>query len=356
MVVGPWNGSSPGNLKTHGHLEPSPTDLLYAIRQGLASTIPLQTALFGAPRIKERVQHFLEGVRPDVILVDMIRLSATLPDDCTVRAILDMEDVLSRRYLNDPTVGLGPGAPWWLRGGASQFSRQLHRIEGRRLICYESLAVSKFGNTSLVSREDASDLRRRAAEGIAKRIVWLPPKVRGNPQALSEGSRTRFILLGNYQVPHTKAAATRFAKAWLHLRDTTPSTPNLVLVGIGSEGVAAKFGVEGLGYVKDVSRVLTDKDILIVPNDTHSGVNIKLIDGLGWGALIMATPSAVRTLGVTPDGCPFCAQSAVPEDVLTSAVELAFSIQRQTSVREALLAVRQLLRRERDGALDELRM
>lgn len=79
-------------------------NLLWALVRGR----PLQEALFQSRENQKNLKSFLKSVSPDVVIVDMIRLApyvSTIDEQSNALKVLDIDDLLSKRYLRQIAKG-----------------------------------------------------------------------------------------------------------------------------------------------------------------------------------------------------------------------------------------------------------
>jgi glycosyltransferase involved in cell wall biosynthesis len=94
---------------------------------------------------------------------------------------------------------------------------------------------------------------------------------------------------------------------WKQLQKNRPRV-SLTLVGRGTDRLRDLSGenVRRLGFVKDLSAVFDETDLLIAPIQSGSGVRVKVIEALSQAVPCLGTPLGVE--GISPQGI-YCVDS-----------------------------------------------
>lgn len=135
--------------------------------------------------------------------------------------------------------------------------------------------------------------------------------------------------------PNRDAAEHLVADVLPRLRRLIPEV-RLVLVGRGSEQIAAGVrGVERSGFAPDLSEALAGFDVFIAPLRLASGTLVKVLTAWAHRVPVVATPPAVRGLGVTsgrealvagsPDELAHHVQEALKEPVRARLIAAGFA-------------------------------
>lgn len=74
---------------------------------------------------------------------------------------------------------------------------------------------------------------------------------------------------------------------------------HLRLYGTVSKAIAPAPHVESIGFVDDIELELKRCSVTVIPVFTGTGMNLKLVEALGWGLPVVATNHAFRGLGET---------------------------------------------------------
>jgi glycosyltransferase involved in cell wall biosynthesis len=171
--------------------------------------------------------------------------------------------------------------------------RTLLRYETRKMERYERRTFDDFGHVVWVSDEDRQAFP--ALNGAASHQVI--------PIAVDTKSRTpirrscpfRVTFLGGIHWPPNAEGVRWFARhAWPHVLRAVPNAV-LTVVGKGSVGTlgtnTTASNVVVTGYLSDteLSQVLVETAVFVVPLLTGAGMRVKILDAWSWGLPIVST-------------------------------------------------------------------
>jgi hypothetical protein len=219
--------------------------------------------------------HVLQQARHvDVALANTARsLRGPLP----VPTVVDHIDALSLSFLRRSTGS----APWAMR--------RLFRLEAERLRRWEHQVASWAAAQLVTTEEDAR---------------WLPPTPppRVVPTSLRAGANLAIVtrerdldvvLTGNMAYPpNADAAAWLAAEIAPEVRRVRPST-RVVVAGRAAAKLRLAPGVEVWSDVPSIRAVLERAKVAVVPLRIGTGTPNKVLEAMGAGAAVVATPQAV---------------------------------------------------------------
>ena len=187
-----------------------------------------------------------------------------------------------------------------------------------------------------------SEQDRRAVVGAT--AVALPNGVdleRFRPSA-SEPEPRRLLFIGSFaHRPNVMAVEFFLGDVWPRLKDTTLH----IIAGARHEQfpVAAKLsqaGVELEGFVTDVRPAYTRATLVIAPLMASAGTNIKVLEAMAMGKVVVSTPAGVNGLDLTP-GQDFVLVNTAEEMAAAIDALLADSLARRRIERAARARVEQ---------------
>jgi hypothetical protein len=171
--------------------------------------------------------------------------------------------------------------------------RRLYVREARLVGRLERSLTTGAAGVWALTEEDACHFEE------AKRVHLLPVPSTFEPPSIPGEKRVDVALIGTWTWD-----TTRTALKWFLDRVVPLLRPGLeiAVAGRGAAWIGDSYpGVRALGFVPDAMRFLTSARVVAVPALADTGVQIKTLDAIASGAHVVATPAAVRGLGVTPD-------------------------------------------------------
>lgn len=267
----------------------------------------LNEALFVDRRVQRRIADLVREHRPDVVVVDSLRMSRIAERlQPSVPTIVDLDDLLSLRYerlgregVQDPVSVLGFAAgfvPRPLRGLVARGAVHLLGWEGRRATERERYLAESMAAVSLVSQHEVDVLRQQ----VAGDIRWLPPAVSVPAHPVVPGDGLVFLGGLDYQ-PNMQALRFYRDEVLPHL-DATDPRYLLHVVGHVPDDARRELTAPGIilhGFVPDLHAALSRR-VLVAPLLSAGGVKLKVLDGLAYGLPVAGTTGAFEGLGL-PD-------------------------------------------------------
>lgn len=278
----------------------------------------LQSLLFANRPAIEQALAELARFRPDVLLVDSVRLLdfviAVRRSFPGLRIVVDMDDLLSRRMAAWLAVGQGIGlgyleesVPGWLRGllGLGWISRTVTAHERNALAREEIELSSRVDAVALISDQEARLLEERLAEHpeiVPPTIATLRPPWRAERDPASLDGRLRFVFVGTDRLLQNRTTIDYLIDLWRTLR---PSRP-LVIYGEQSRRHAGlPAGVELRGWASDLDQVYDGSSILLAPAFVRGGVKTKILEALAYGCPVVANEVAFEGIVANPPQIAF---------------------------------------------------
>ncbi len=281
-------------------------------RPGMAGSIasvaarplsPLQSHLFRSGSAEADLGALAARVRPDVAMLDMIRLAGYGPAlrraAPGLRLVLDMDDLLSRRYaqMNSGTGDIlgafAAGMPGPVRRLAGALPGALLATEGRLVARAEARALREHDAVVLVSPREAEALGSRGGATV----FAVPPAVEpAEPRARDFSRGLRFVFLGD-EAYAPNAEALRLFQVFAAGLARAGRPVSFQSAGRKAEGIATP-DVERLGFVDDLDAFLGPDAVMVAPIVTGTGIKTKLLDALARGVPVVTTPRGAEGLAL----------------------------------------------------------
>lgn len=319
----------PAHVKLAGLL-PTPGAAGAAINLIARPLWPLQCHLFNAGAARRELDAAIERIRPDVVIIDMLRLypfaervRRRFPK---VRLVLDMDDLLSVRYarmLKNTKQGAISGTfekklPGPMRALARALPRLLLQVERPLIARLERKVATLFDAILLVSPTEAAAL---ASVNTGKLVLGFPPIIGQRSKPVRDhaaGLRFVFIGSGNY-APNAEALSVldRVAAVLKQRLPQPPAPYRFEAAGVPNPDLKLP-NIAMLGFVDDLGAFLGGDAVLVAPILTGTGVKTKIVDALEY-----ATPIVTTDIGA--EGLPLAAGEHFirvdGEDELVAALE-----------------------------------
>lgn len=298
----------PAHIRSAGLLKPSgKADIAKSL--AAAPGRPLQCHLFNSAAARRDLLAAVERIRPDVLVVDMLRLfplaEAVRKAHPNIRIVLDMDDMLSVRYarmLAAPKLAHVAGTferklPAPLRVLARSAPRTLVKVERPRMAKLERDAYRAADAILMVSPTEAAKLN---AENGGAKALGFPPLIDQRPSLPHRHDASlRFVFIGNANYAPNAEALLLLDRAAARLKGQGGVPHTFEIAGVSNPGLSLP-NLQLKGFVPDLSAFLSGDAVLVAPILTGTGVKTKIVD-----ALEHATP--IVTTDVGAEGLPLVA-------------------------------------------------
>jgi glycosyltransferase involved in cell wall biosynthesis len=265
-----------------------------------------------APAALPEIERTLRSFRPDVVVLGHTQLYALAERIRAAGAalVVDMHNVESDLYrqLVSPRV---PLKYLWRRAlglgvrGIQAVERELARQAQQVWLCS---AKDRERLETVIGGATAS--LRVVPNGLpAERL-----RAQRARQAPSTDRRPRLLFLGHLAYPPNVQAAYFLCRSLAPRLARLPERPELVLAGRQPtrklRRMAEKAGATLIADPREVDPLLREADIMLVPLGNGGGTRIKVLEALGAGLPVVATPRAVEGLELADGREVFLARSA----------------------------------------------
>lgn len=278
--------------------------------------LPLQCLLYTPRSQRADLVRAINEARPDVIYVDGIRaapfLSAIREAAPSARLVLDMDDLMSRRWSLWQRAGIGlsfgfiePYIPAWARRAAAfdTLARRLTRFEIRALRNLELDVGASADVVVFTSVHEAAlyaRMLRRAKHRLPKSVAIGPPLSAARPVAWDGGGGVRFTFVGTDRLPQNRLTIEYLVNLWERARPRA----ELVLVGRLSREYPSVPNVTYAGFVEGLEKVYTPGTVLLAPSFVRGGVKTKVAEAFAHGCPVVGNASTFEGICLPP-GYPF---------------------------------------------------
>ncbi|MCM5555944.1 glycosyltransferase family 4 protein [Pleomorphomonas sp. NRK KF1] len=320
---------------------PSPLQVLVNLISRRSAA--LQEALFYSPQNGRECSDIVKAVKPDILICDMVRTASyafRVRDDTSGQCPLigcDMDDLLSRRYKQLQTsatkvdfFGTYDRSIFWsfIEPMLALARNLVLRQEARRMARRELMVGRSFDFVYLVSKHEANLLEYNCPQG---RIIHFPPAIElnhisrrtreDNTDPASTPPYLRVGFIGDMRTSVNQNAALFI----LDKLSPVMASRNISLIFAGR---APKFLVERfksanvnyMGFVTKVDDFYGSIDLLLAPYQSGTGIKIKIIEAMAYGAVVLTNSIGVEGLDARA-GCEFLIAETV--DAYLDALDLA---------------------------------
>ena len=212
--------------------------------------------------------------RFDAVLVEYVFMSRALeafPDP--VLRLIDTHDAFADRFRTFLDSGREPD---WFSTSRDEEARGLRRAHA--VLAIQDGERQVFEQASGVPTVTVGHL-------VDERCLY------SEAAASADGARLLFVGSGN---PVNVASVQHFiAKVLPRIRDRQP-TARVVLAGRICQAVRPGPGLELMGELDDLAAAYRSATLVVAPMQFGTGLNIKVIEALGHGMPLVATPNAVK--------------------------------------------------------------
>ena len=276
---------------------------IFQIAGDVLSGFPLQLALYNNRKVREKFKEIVQERQVDLIITDMLRTSLIALYTGTRSRILDMDDLLSRRYRRRTKTPGGtkffgklPGfIPRPLIRIFQLLGRWIINLEAQRMEKYEARLARYFNYTILVSQIEAELLNSRSGQStvlcIPNYIDFENQVARYNPK---DNHSPELLFFGNLSTPHNVDGALYLGKTVFPLiRQKYPAAKLLIVGRDVSPRVVPLSEMEGIEIhpdVPDIAEYIKRASVCLCPLRFGSGIKTKILESLYLGTPVVTTP------------------------------------------------------------------
>lgn len=261
----------------------------------------LQLALYNDKAEIARIVDAAVAYRPDLVIIDTVRLIKVaeavrhhLPE---VRLVIDMDDLMSRRYdeLANKAAPLNLGfvdrfVPKVLVRAAGGLAKSIHREEADGLRAAEMRALKIADTIVLVSPAEAQQLRAfEQAHMLADKQTdiraILPPNAIAGEMVPPPTPPIHFIFIGSDRL-HQNAMTIDYLVDFWRRREPKYS---LRIFGRMTRRHLTPPNVHFMGFARNLSTVYADNGVLLCPAFLAGGIKTKILEAFSFGVPVVGT-------------------------------------------------------------------
>gem|GEM_PF-190515 len=279
---------------------------LFRAFAALASRRPLQVAMFDSPIAKRRLRSHVQGAKG--VLAMLVR-TAPLALLGQGKRVLDLTDSIGLHYQEAAT-----------RTNSILWSL-IYRIEGPRLLAYETAMTRIFDHTTLVNAKETEFFK------FPERVHWITNGV--NPALLKRPlshnpTKDRVCFLGKMDYRPNIDACLWFIRNVLPI---LPSDIGFMIIGMNPGPEFTRLAAESngrivvTGFLDDPFTEMTESLAVIAPMQTGGGVQNKMLEALALGCLVLSSRKAASAIGSESDS-PCLLVMEEPEEYVAAILEV----------------------------------
>ena len=284
----------------------------------LAHQKPMQEAMFSNPRALELIEELIDALRPDVLLVDTVRMAqyAEPATERVRRRVMHLDDLYSLRYRRildllrrqpglhlDAVGSFARFLPPTLARMARAGQKELLMLESALLRRREIWAANVFDRALLLNDEETRMLARSSG---SDRVETIRPLIKRPPRrARRYVGEPAFLFLGSFTLPANVHSLSAFLDALPAVFKRIPGAKVLVVGKNAHNGIRARASCYGdrvrfLDYIEDISDVMSSAAAMVAPISFGTGIKMKVLDALAYGLPLVSTSAGIDGTGVTP--------------------------------------------------------
>jgi glycosyltransferase involved in cell wall biosynthesis len=267
-----------------------------ALLKGLVANEPNVIARDDDAAMRNLVSGLLARGRFDVVHADQVSMAQYGLLGRGPRRVLDLHNAL---YLVVERLAAHEPNP---------LKRALARREARALAQYEAGLCRRFDQVVFVSGEDRQAIERQIANGrlatnghgFSTIPICVDPRDR--PQVELVARPHRVLALGAmFWQPNAEGALWFARSVWPLIRASCPEACFTVVGKNPPPALRAldgRDGIEVLGYVDELDRLLTETAVFVVPLRAGGGMRVKILEAWCWALPIVSTTIGAEGLAV----------------------------------------------------------
>ncbi len=264
------------------HVPQNRLKALGRVATGVFGRTPFQTLAYADGAYRREALSLVRRFDIEVAHVQLVRLAPVL-ESAPLPRFMDFVDSLSVNMSQLAERSRGP--------------KQLAaRIESRRLKNYERAMVREYDAGGITSARD------RTAFGDPKNMFVVPqgaPLHDGTPEEMKRPP-SRIIFTGRMSYFPNEDAVLWFAKRAFPLVKAAIADAEFVVAGAdpGPTILALNSipGVKVLGFVESIADELLNSTVAIVPMQSGTGMQTKIVEAMAVGTPIVITPQGLGSL------------------------------------------------------------
>lgn len=250
----------------------------------IISDKPYQVAYFYQRKIQNQISEFIDDIKPDRILCQLIRTSEYVKNEHNYIKTLDYMDALSkgmqRRIKTSPLL-----------------MKPILSAEYRRLLKYENLIFDYFEYHTIISEPDKELIYHPQKNSIKV----IPNGVNMNYfHSVNNNKPYDLVFIGNMSYPPNIDCAIYIKQKVLPILRQSKPTIKILIAGASPAREILRLQSENIhvsGWVPDIRDAYNSAKVFIAPMQIGTGQQNKLLEAMSMKLPCITTPLANDAIG-----------------------------------------------------------
>jgi len=258
----------------------------------VVDSTPYAVAKYRSPEYRRKVEELLARERFDAVVCDFLPPIVNLPERIPCPSILfthNVEAEIWRRHAEQ---------------AANPLSRYLLTQQWKRMLRFESAALSRFDLVLAVSQADAGTFARLYPESLRRPVHVVQTGVETDyfvPRGVP--ARSHMVFTGSMDWLPNEDGMTYFCREILPMIRAAEAAATLSIIGRSPTPAVRKLaeipGVEVTGRVDDVRPHVAQGAVYVVPLRIGGGTRLKIFEAMSMGKAVVSTAVGAEGLPVT---------------------------------------------------------
>lgn len=293
---------------------------------------PFQCALYVSARNKTMLKEYCDLYKPDVIIVDMVRLAPYIDafEDFPASRIIDFDDLLSKRYMRQVDVSdsgsnvLGK----YSESASSIFTSLLNvswvkravlKAEAKRVAAAEVAYATRYDASILISEVETRELSK--AVGLPS-VFTATMGTCAYPYVPEDERDIKYdcCFIGNMETAANQDSLNEIAK------DLLPLIPGITLRVIGRcpEAIKVEYcnhlQISFSDWVDDMGAAVRECKVMLAPLTYGTGIKTKILEAMAFGMPVVTNSIGMEGIDYKDRDICFCGDNV--EDLVSMIMEL----------------------------------
>lgn len=274
---------------------------------------PLQVSLYYSQEIENQIKQIIDLEKPDLLMCDMVRTSEYLKN-CSIPKILDMDDLLSKRYerqLNIDIENINPyGAFLYTLPKAIQniisnklIKKFILNKEVKLLKKYEQKISTYYNSIVFVAQNEADELNKiiNSNKSFAVPLGVDTNYFKSDKEDIQKEENS-ISFMGALSVAHNETGILHFCENILPKVKEEIKDIKLYIIGGGATDKIKKItqkydNIILTGRVEDTRPYIKNTEIFICPLLFGSGIKTKNLEAMAMGIPVVTTNIGAESIG-----------------------------------------------------------